>query len=194
MAETFITCWKIINTLVYISHFAITEIIFHWLWPHIFITGEKPSELNNKWTILIAGNGDNLESICYSGESRHGMVNTTQQPPQTGWHLPTYSWEKKKWKTPECWHVEPNLIQSTNVSFEIKKRTKTFIKPPELILKLFVKLHKRNNWNGKKVNWTLTSIQLLRFDEFIQFFRSECDPSISLINCEVLFWLPLSQR
>ena len=74
VAETFITCWKIINTLVYISHFTITEIIFHWLWPHIFITGEKPSELNNKWTILIAGNGDNLESICYSGESSHGMV------------------------------------------------------------------------------------------------------------------------
>ena len=74
VAETFITCWKIINTLVYISHFAITEIIFHWLWPHIFITGEKPSELNNKWTILIAGNGDNLDTICYSGESSHGMV------------------------------------------------------------------------------------------------------------------------
>ena len=74
VAETFITCWKIINTLVYISHFTITEIIFHWLWPHIFITGEKPSELNNKWTILIAGNGDNLDTICYSGESSHGMV------------------------------------------------------------------------------------------------------------------------
>ena len=78
LAETFITCWKIINTLVYISHFAITGISPDWLWPHIFITGEKPSELNNKWTILIAGNGDNLDSICYSGESRHGMVWSTQ--------------------------------------------------------------------------------------------------------------------
>ena len=94
LAETFITCWKIINTLVYISHFAITGISSDWLWPHIFITGEKPSELNNKWTILIAGNGDNLGSICYSGESRHGMVKTTQQPPpspQTTRHLQTDS-------------------------------------------------------------------------------------------------------